>query len=104
MEKVFYITESGEFETIDSDISQILELEQKRRVSHVVPVNRALRWLFTTIRKRVSDESRMAAFTRCWPCRWQAAIIGGPTLGPFKLRKDAISAEVAYINNKLETE
>mgnify|MGYP003681090183 CR=1 FL=1 len=67
MEKVFYITENGEFETMDSDISQALGLEQKRRVSHVVPVNRALRWLFRTIRKRVSDESQMAAFTRCWP-------------------------------------
>lgn len=69
----------------------------RRRASHVEPVNRCLRWLFHLIRRRITDESSIAEFTRWWPCHWRANIIGGPTLGPFTKRPAAIKAEQDWL-------
>lgn len=99
-----FIDEDGMTHGLASPLTKALGLEERRRVSHVEPVNRALRWLFHAIRRRVSDESKAAAFTRRWPCKWQANIFNGPTLGPFNDRAAAITAEISCINSQLEKE
>ena len=73
------------------------------RVSHVIPVNRLLRWLFRQVRSRCTDDSHLAEFTRRWPCRWQAdlALCGGPVLGPFARRSEALVAEMAWIETNI---
>lgn len=74
-----------------------------RRASHVLPVNRPLRVLFRWLRDKYGETGRVAAFTRRWPCQWQADLSpsNGPTLGPFHKRQDAIDAEIAWLNENL---
>ncbi len=76
---------------------------RKRRVSHVEPISRVLRWLFHAIRSRVSDTGKLAAWTRVWPCAWRAnlAPVDGPTLGPYSLRVQAINAEIDWLHTHL---
>ena len=68
----------------------------KRRISHVEPVNSLFRFAFHLIRKRVSDESRLAQFTREWNCLWRVRVLDGPTFGRFASRQAAIDAEVEF--------
>jgi len=89
---------------ITSSLTEKLGLRAKTRVSYVEPVNPVLRSLFHFIRRRVSDESRLASFTRFWPCLWQACIFNGPVLGPFSTRKQAIESEVQFIETRMEQE
>ena len=97
-----FIDDDGLTQGLKSPVTRVLGLNERRRVSHVEPVNRALRWLFHFIRNRVTDESRVAGFTRRWPVKWQANVFEGPTLGPYNVRQEAIDAEIAYINNTFE--
>ena len=78
-------------------------MASRQRASHVEPVNPVLRWLFRTLRSQVEDGSPVAAFTRKWPCRWQAdlALSGGPVLGPFQRRRAALAAEVAWLEHHI---
>jgi hypothetical protein len=99
---VIFIEADGTVRGIHSTLTEDLISGTRRRASHVEPVNRALRWLFHQIRSRTSDDSFVASFTRKWPCRWQARIFNGPTLGPFRRRQEAIAAEISYINSQLE--
>lgn len=74
----------------------------KQRASHVEPTNILLRWAFHLVRRRVSDGSRLAEWTRGWRCEWRARIFDGPMLGPFDDRQAAIDAEVEWLlANKL---
>lgn len=99
-----FIDEDGSTEGIASSLTQLLRMSQRRRASHIEPVNPILRWVFHFIRRRVSDESRLACWTRRWRCQWQARIVGGPVLGPFHRRHNAVAAEVFWINAWLEQE
>ncbi len=77
---------------------EVYGAKSRKRASHVEPVNPVLRWLFRCLRAATHHrEGAVAAFTRRWPCDWQATIIAGPTLGPFRTRKEAIEAEVAWL-------
>lgn len=96
------IKPDGKIVGVASHLTDQLKLHDKTRVSHVEPVNGILRGIFHFIRKRVSDESKLASFCRIWPCLWQANIFDGPTLGPFKTRKQAIEAEIHFIELQLE--
>jgi hypothetical protein len=71
-----------------------------RRASHVVPQNHLLRVLFRLLRSCVSDDSRCAGWTRRWHCRWLAdlRISGGPVLGPYAIRQQAIVQEVDWLH------
>ena len=99
---VIFIDPDGTITGIESEVTRRMSLGNRQRVSHVEPVNPVLRWLFHAIRKRVADNSKLAAFTREWRCRWRARIFTGPVLGPFISRKQAIDAEIAWINAELE--
>jgi len=97
------VTESGELRFLATDgAAPLAELgtATRRRASRVEPVNWWLRVAFRLIRRRVADDSRLAAFTRRWRCRWRAdlALSGGPVLGPFGERADAIAAEVEWLS------
>lgn len=96
------VENDGTVKGISSPVTQALGLRDKKRVSHIEPVNKTLRWLFYLIRDRFSDESMAAKFTRKWPCLWQARIFNGPTMGPFASRRSAVMAEVAWITTKME--
>lgn len=97
------IDPDGTMHGLESSVTQLLGLRDRRRVSHIEPVNPLLRRLFHAVRQRVSDKSRWAEFTRRWPCCWQARIFDGPVLGPFRSRKEALAAEVQYIQRQMET-
>jgi len=93
----------GSLKFIDSgELHELHDLgtTTKRRVSHVEPVNRLLRWIFHAIRRRVRDDSWLAAFTRRWPCEWQARmLVAAVILGPCRRRADAIDAELRWLRD-----
>jgi len=97
-----FIDEDGNTSGLKSPLTEALGLKERKRVSHIEPVNQVLRWLFHCIRKVVADDSWLAGFTRCWPVKWRANIFDGPILGPFRVRQAAVEAEVAYINELFE--
>lgn len=99
---IVVINTDGTVVGLESEITRQLKLGNRRRVSHVEPVNLILRRLFHVIRRRVSDDSALAKFTRRWPCRWQARVFDGPVLGPFQQRSAAIAAEIEYVNSELK--
>ena len=77
--KTLMISPTGEISFIHSDdLVEFLELGLAtiRRVSHVEPVG--TEWLVDMK-----------------PC-------GGPTLGPFRLRGEALAAEVAWLENEMQ--
>jgi len=94
------IRRDGSVEWIGLDSSRVMDrlgTAVHRRASHVEPVRWWRRVTFRIVRAIVSDVSRMADWTRGWHCDWQANIIGGPILGPFSDRGNAIKAEVAWL-------
>lgn len=95
-----YIDDDGTTTGVASDLTELLNLSSRTRISNIEPVNERLRRLFYFIRDRVSDDSLLAAFTRKWPCLWQANITCGPVLGPFKCRKEAIKAEINWVTER----
>jgi|688.fasta_scaffold1399723_2 hypothetical protein len=99
---VIFIDCDGLTEGLASDVTRMLKLSSRRRVSRIEPTNRAVRWMFYRIRNRCRDDSRLAEFTRRWPCRWQARILDGPILGPFDSRQAAIAAEITFLNSRFE--
>jgi hypothetical protein len=79
--------------------SSLLEFARVERASHVCPENWALRILFHVLRYFVGDKGRMSEFSRNWPCTWRVEIVNGPILpGRYRDRKEAIAAEIEYLN------
>ena len=74
-----------------------------RRASHVEPVSPVLRAMFHIVRRRCTDDSKLAVWTRKWPCKWRARVFDGPTMGPFSRRSDAIEAEIEYLEHRFVT-
>ena len=75
--------------------------KSKKRASHVLPVNPLLKRLFRWLRDKYGEKGIVAAFTRKWPCRWEADMSpsgGKEVFGPFWNRDKAIAAEIAWIN------
>jgi hypothetical protein len=99
-----FVQADGTIKGIASPVTEGLGLV-RRRASHVEPQRRTLRWVFHLIRRCVNDESRMAAFTRNWPCQWRVRLLdSGEILGPFTDRATAIDEEVRVINERLWVE
>jgi len=73
-----------------------------RRATWIEPMGWFRRWVFHQIRKRVSDEGRLAAWTRMWKCSWRANLdlSGGPITGPFQTRQAAIEFETSWLTQK----
>lgn len=72
----------------------------RERASHVLPVHLVPRLTFCALRKLFGESGRIAAWTRRWKCPWfvDLAPSGGPTLGPFPVRSEAIAAEIDWIH------
>lgn len=70
------------------------------RASHVLPVSLPLRALFVILRRAFGETGAVSQFTRRWPCLWRVDLApsGGPVIGPFKDREEAISREVEWLN------
>ena len=73
------------------------------RASHVEPVNGFKRTLFMILRGCVGDTGPIAQWSRSWCGSWRVDLApsGGPILGPFANRQEAIRREVDWLNNQL---
>lgn len=103
------IGDDGNVFCIDSAASRVimesLGVTQTQRASHVEPDNRLLRFFFHLVRERVADSSRLAQWTRQWPCVWRVKLadeFGGHILRRrFDDRLAAIDYEVEVVNEYL---
>lgn len=75
------------------------EIETKRRVSHVEPVNVWLRAAFHVVRGLFGDEGAAGQWTRRWKCVWRVRMLVGSreVFGAFPNRDDAIAAELKWL-------
>jgi hypothetical protein len=79
------IDETGDLAFLDSAMAEpfkILGTTEIRRASHVEPYEFLPRLAFSVIRMLVSDDSKIAEWTRTWGCRWRVNLspIGGKIL------------------------
>lgn len=72
---------------------------EQRRASHVEPCNWFLRLAFHAVRLLADDASRLAAWTRGWPCLWRVNVVGGPTWRAYADRAEAIRDEIEWLEN-----
>lgn len=72
---------------------------QKTRASHVEPCDIVLRVFFRAIRSLVSDQSRIAQWTRSWPVDWRVDLrrSNGPIVEAFDCRHCAIRFEIEWL-------
>ena len=78
------------------------EVTKRDRAGHVYPSSFVLECGFRALRKLFSDSGRIAEWTRGWDCDWKVVLMDGTRLrGMFETRRDAIRAEVAYIERVL---
>lgn len=102
-EVTLIIDENGDCKMVMTAAAKLLNLTDSpsRRASHVYPDSLVLRLVFRAVRALVSDDSRIAAWTRTWNCGWiiNTTPVGGPILdGVWYDRQEAIDAEVAFLN------
>lgn len=72
---VITIDEQGDLESLGNPLGLPGALVSKKRFSEILPVNRALRIAFRTLRHLFGDEGYAAAWTRQWSCLWEAHIL-----------------------------
>ena len=104
------IDESGDLKMLETAMAEpfkILGTAVTKRASHVEPYDFWPRVAFTVLRKLVSDDSRIADWTRRWGCFWRVNTkpVGGPILrnqygniAAWWIREDAIAAEIEFLN------
>ena len=102
-EATLIIDEDGNCKMVLTAAAKLLNLTDSpsSRASHVLPCNLALRLAFRAIRALVSDDSRLAQWTRTWGCKWlidMSPVGGGILPTTYYDRKQAINAEVAALN------
>ena len=80
-------------------LASLGEVQQVRRGGHVVPAAWWRRVVFRVIRRIFADSSSVAEWTRRWPGKWltDLRVSGGPVLGPFETRTEAIQAEEEFM-------
>jgi hypothetical protein len=98
------IDEAGNCKMVLTEAAKRLNLTDSppARASFVVPENAYLRLAFQVIRKLVSDDSALAAWTRTWQCLWRVdmrPVGAGILVQRFSNRQTAIDAEVEALNN-----
>ena len=80
------------------------EVVEVRRAGRVLPARRLPRLAFRVIRRLVPDDHPLAAWTRRWPGPWIVDLrgMGGPILGPYAGRSEAMAAEEQWVAARLE--
>ena len=69
----------------------------QRRASNVLPHNPIKRIAFKALRLVFGNRGRVSDWTRTWTGENIVNIVGGPTLGPFGSRREALDYEVQYL-------
>lgn len=96
-EQQIRITADG-FEWVgDNPVAQAYGAARRRRASRIEPCHPLLRVPFRALRAITPDSSRIADWTRRWPCQWRVRILGGPTFGHFRERQAAIQEEIRWL-------
>jgi hypothetical protein len=98
------ISQDGTISYLDLPMLSSLEsagLAVKRRASQVHPVGRVKRSAFYLLRGLFGERGRVSDWTRNWSGKWEVdlAISGGPKLGPFAVRAEAIRAEEQWLED-----
>lgn len=100
MKTIIRIGTKGHATMIGGDDARAIAREigpgRTRRASHVEPTGCGRRLLFRLIRATCRSTSRAAAWTRTWDGPWTARVVGGPNLGTFPTRSEAIDAELEH--------
>ena len=80
-------------------LASLGNVRQVRRGGHAVPAAWWRRAAFRAIRRIFADSSPVAEWTRHWSGKWltDLRVSGGPVLGPFETRIEAIQAEEEYM-------
>lgn len=97
------IAPDGSVRMIASEDARFLidqaEEVRKTRASHVLPLDPVLRILFRALRWGFGETGRASGWTRSWKILWYVDLSpsGGPTLGPFRDRAEAIMREVLWL-------
>ena len=89
---------------LDADrLSALGEVEVVRRGGYVVPAHPLRRAAFRLVR-RFGRSPRVVAWTRTWRGPWlvDLAPSGGPVLGPFPTRAEAVIAEEEWLAEQEE--
>ena len=104
------IDESGNLKMLETAMAEpfkVLGTAVTKRASFVEPYDFWPRVAFTVLRKLVSDDSRIADWTRRWNCFWRVNTkpVGGSILrdqygniATWWIREDAIVAEIEFLN------
>lgn len=85
----------------DTTSSFLDETSDVRRASHIEPCNPLLRFAFYALRTLFGERGKVSDWTRSWSCPSQVnlAPVGGPTLGIYTNRQEAIDAEIEWLEN-----
>ena len=75
MNKTIYIGHDGTIKFLGCDPIGLQGTTTTKRFSHIRPVSLLLCILFRIIRRWFGDKGKAAAWTRLWPCEWEATII-----------------------------
>lgn len=96
---MFVVDRDGRVRHLDKGGLSIPGNVTRRRASHIVPVDIWARAAFNLIRALVSDESRVAEWTRSWPCVWQVdlRLSSGPVVSGFHSREAAVTFEESWL-------
>ena len=80
-------------------LASLGDVRRVRRGGHVVPAAWWRRAAFRLIRRTFAESSPVAEWTRRWPGEWltDLRVSGGPVLGPFETRAEAIRAEEEHM-------
>ena len=83
-----------------SDLGQVID---RRRFSHILPRNAVKRFAFIIIRGCVTDNGRIAAWTRNWRGPWEVRFVDDPRTVAFThaSRKVCVKWEVDRLNERL---
>lgn len=99
---VVSIDDEGTVRFLITEESQVFVSAESvvRRASHVEPWNLMLRLVFRILRKIGGEHSKLANWTRTWPCWWRVNLspVNGPIIPiEFASRATAIEFEVDWL-------
>lgn len=88
-----------EYKELGGAIASLGTVTNRRRATHIVPTDYALRIAFKLLRKVFGSTGRIATWTRGWKVQWTVDLrpSGGTVVEPFDDRQEAIAYEVSWL-------